>query len=305
MSHRLDAELVRRGHARSRARASELVVSGRVTVAGVTAHRPAQRVAPEDDVAVVPDPADRWVSRAAHKLLGALDAVEALAPGQLDPAGATCLDAGASTGGFTQVLLSRGAARVLALDVGHGQLDPVVAGDPRVVVREGCNVRDLAPGDPNLDPVPTLVVADLSFISLTLVLPALVAAAPGADLLVMVKPQFEVGRERLARDGVVTSPALRTEAVTTVARTASRLGAETRAVLPSELPGETGNREYFLWLRSPRVVPSGAASGAAPAAPPDGLPGALADALADAVALAVTEDRPVLVRPAPEATHEP
>lgn len=292
VSTRLDAELVRRGHARSRARATELVDAGRVTVAGVTAHRPAQRVTPDDDVRVIPDAADRWVSRAAHKLLGALDAADLLAPGEITPAGATCLDAGASTGGFTQVLLARGAARVVAADVGHGQLDPLVAGDPRVVVREGLNVRDLDPGDPDLEPAPALVVADLSFISLTLVLPALMAvAAPGADLLVMVKPQFEVGRERLARDGVVTSPALRSEAVTTVARAALARGAGVRAVLPSGLPGETGNREYFLWLRLP--------TSPAPGAPTGGPPDAVSRGVVEAVTTAVNEDRPVLVRPAP------
>ena len=297
MSHRLDAELVRRGHARSRARAIELVGAGRVTVGGVPALRPAQRITPDADVVVAPDSSDAWVSRAAHKLLGALAAVEALVPGGLEPAGAVCLDAGASTGGFTQVLLARGAARVVAADVGHDQLDPVVAGDPRVVVREGLNVRDLDPQDPDLTPAPRLVVADLSFISLTLVLPALIgAAAPGADLLVMVKPQFEVGRERLARDGVVTSPTLRAESVATVARAALASGAEVRAVLPSELPGETGNREYFLWLRR--------SAGPGPATPSAPSPDAVA-AVTAAVTTAVVEARPVLVQPAPEASHEP
>jgi 23S rRNA (cytidine1920-2'-O)/16S rRNA (cytidine1409-2'-O)-methyltransferase len=209
-------------------------------------------VTAEHDVAVATDESDPgFASRAGHKLAGALVALGDRGP---DVRGRVCLDAGASTGGFTDVLLRRGAARVVAVDVGHGQLLPELAQDARVESREGVNVRDLAPGD--VDPAPGLVVADLSFISLTLVLPALVGvAAPGADLLVMVKPQFEVGRERLGSGGVVREPALRAAAVVDVARAARALGLDVLAVLPSVLPGPSGNVEYFLWLRRDEPAP--------------------------------------------------
>src|SRR5665647_770137 len=169
-SARLDAELVRRGLARSRGRAAALVAQGRVRVGDVVARKASQPVPEAAALSIVPDEATEYVSRAAHKLAGALDAINALAPGALQPAGAWCLDAGASTGGFTQVLLERGAAHVVAVDVGHDQIAPVVAADPRVTVREGVNVRRLSPQDVG-GPV-DLVVADLSFISLTVVLPA-------------------------------------------------------------------------------------------------------------------------------------
>ncbi|WP_199421857.1 TlyA family RNA methyltransferase [Actinotalea solisilvae] len=248
---RLDTELVRRGLVRSRTRAAALVAGGHVRVGGAVVTRAAHPVE-VTDVLDVDQPGSAYVSRAAHKLAGALDAL-ADVPGAPDPHGRWCLDAGASTGGFTQVLLERGAAHVWAVDVGHGQLDPVVAADPRVTSREGVNVRDLRVGD--LPRPADLVVADLSFISLRLVVGPLVdAAAPGADLLVMVKPQFEVGRERLARTGVVTSPDLRHEAVAAVADAARTAGAQLRAVVPSLLPGENGNHEYFLWLTRPAAV---------------------------------------------------
>lgn len=246
---RLDGELVRRGLARSRRRATELVGQGRVLVGDVRAQKASQPVSSSDELRVAGEEVE-YVSRAAHKLLGALDRIDALAPGALPVTGRLCLDAGASTGGFTQVLLERGAARVTAVDVGHGQLAAQLRDDPRVVVREGVNVRDLDRED--LDHPPGLVVADLSFISLALVLPALVGVcAPAGSLLVMVKPQFEVGRERLGNGGVVRSPEHRTEAVLHVAAVAATTGAEVRAVIPSPLPGATGNREYFLWLTVP------------------------------------------------------
>lgn len=256
---RLDAELVRRGLARSRGRAAELIAQGRVRVAGTVATKLSRPVA-EDDQLTVEDAGADYVSRGAHKLLGALDDLRALGTGP-EPRGARCLDAGASTGGFTQVLLERGAAHVLAVDVGHGQLDPAVADDARVTVREGCNVRDLRPDDV---PGPVdLVVADLSFISLGLVLAPLVGVVtPGGDLLLLVKPQFEVGRGRTV-DGVVTAPALRADAVAAVAE-AVPPAARVAAVLPSRLPGPAGNLEYFLWLA---VAPSGQdAPGPAPGA---------------------------------------
>lgn len=251
MTTRLDTELVRRGLARSRRQAGELIAAGRVSVDGAPALRSATQVDPVGDLRVAADPRDEgYASRGAHKLAGALDAFGAAggAPG-LDVAGRDCLDAGASTGGFTDVLLRRGARRVVAVDVGHGQLRAELAADARVDSREGVNVRDLRAGD--VVPAPTLVVADLSFISLTLVLPALVdVAADGADLVVMVKPQFEVGRERLGSGGVVREPALRAEAVVAVARAAAELGLAVRAVAPSPLPGPSGNVEFFLWLRA-------------------------------------------------------
>jgi 23S rRNA (cytidine1920-2'-O)/16S rRNA (cytidine1409-2'-O)-methyltransferase len=246
---RLDAELVRRGLARSREHAAELVDAGRVTVGGQTAAKPATQVDAAAAVVVTdPAPADAWVGRGAGKLDGALDALAArgLAP---EVTGRVCLDAGASTGGFTQVLLGRGAACVHAVDVGYGQLAWPLRTDERVRVHERTNVRDLVAG--SLDPVPDLVVADLSFISLRLVLPALAAVtAPGADHLLMVKPQFEVGRERVGAGGVVRDPALRASAVVDVCTAAAGHGLATRAVTASPLPGPAGNVEYFVLLRA-------------------------------------------------------
>ncbi|WP_369054024.1 TlyA family RNA methyltransferase [Kineococcus terrestris] len=239
---RLDAELVRRGLARSRQQAGELVAAGRVRVQGSTAAKPATQV----DLAaaiVVEGGADGhdWVSRGAHKLLGALDAFAVPVTGR------RCLDAGASTGGFTDVLLRRGAGHVVAVDVGYGQLAWSLRQDPRVTVLERTNVRTLDPA--LVAPAPSLVVADLSFISLTLVLPALVAcAAPEADHVLMVKPQFEVGREALGTGGVVRSAALRADAVRRVAAAAAAAGAGVRGVAASPLPGPSGNVEYFLHL---------------------------------------------------------
>ena len=246
MTTRLDTELVRRGLARSRRHAGELIAAGRVTVDGSAVARSAVQVTDERQVAVQADDDDPgYASRAGHKLAGALDA---LGPDGPVVAGRHCLDAGASTGGFTDVLLRRGAATVVAVDVGHDQLVDELRQDPRVDVREGVNVRTLSRGD--ITPEPALVVADLSFISLTLVLPALVdVARPDADLLLMVKPQFEVGRERLGSGGVVRVPGLWVESVLGVARAAAELGLEARDVVRSPLPGPSGNIEFFLWLR--------------------------------------------------------
>jgi 23S rRNA (cytidine1920-2'-O)/16S rRNA (cytidine1409-2'-O)-methyltransferase len=243
---RLDAELVRRGLARSREQAAELVANGRVEVRGSTAQKPAAMVDPADPVRVLDgEGAGDYVSRGAHKLLGAL---AAFAPGGLSVAGRRCLDAGASTGGFTEVLLRAGAAEVVAVDVGYGQMAWSLRTDPRVRVVERTNVRSLAP-EAIGGPVGA-TVADLSFISLRLVLPALTACtAPDGDLLPMVKPQFEVGRERVGAGGVVRDPALRAEAVRHVAGTAWRLGWGTAGVVASPLPGPSGNVEFFLWLR--------------------------------------------------------
>jgi 23S rRNA (cytidine1920-2'-O)/16S rRNA (cytidine1409-2'-O)-methyltransferase len=241
---RLDAELVRRRLARSRDHAAELIGQGRVTVGGVVAAKPATAV-PVDAAVVVLEaehPVD-FVSRGGHKLCGAL----ADLPG-LVVAGRNALDAGASTGGFTDCLLRAGVASVVAVDVGYGQLAWALRQNPRVTVIDRTNVRNLAPGQ--LPAPPDLVVADLSFISLTLALPALTKlAASDADMLLLVKPQFEVGRDRLGKGGVVRDPAQRAEAVISVAAAAAELGWGVSGVCASRLPGPAGNVEYFLWLR--------------------------------------------------------
>lgn len=244
---RLDAELVRRGLARSRRDAAALVAAGRVRVAGVAVTRPAAVTAESDAVEVERPDVAGYASRAAFKLAGALDALgDAGEPVEVE--GAPCLDLGASTGGFTDVLLRRGASRVVAVDVGHDQLVDRLRTDPRVDVREGVNARALEPAD--LPGEPAVVVGDLSFISLTLVLPAVArCAGPTTDVLLMVKPQFEVGRERLGAGGVVRDAGLREDAVLTVLRAAAGLGLAPRAVVPSPLPGPNGNHEYFVRLR--------------------------------------------------------
>ena len=243
---RLDAELVRRGLARSREHAATLIQDGRVTVSGTRATKPATGVTTDVAIVVREDPGSPdYVSRGGHKLAGALDAFEPLG---LVVAGRRCLDAGASTGGFTDVLLRRGAARVVAVDVGYGQLAWSLRQDERVVVHDRTNVRDLSPAVVG-EPV-EVVVGDLSFISLRLVLDALLSVcAPDADLALMVKPQFEVGKDRVGKGGVVREPELRAEAVRTVAEAAAARGWGARAVAASPLPGPSGNREFFLWLR--------------------------------------------------------
>jgi len=239
---RLDAELVRRGLARSREQARDLVDAGRVRVGGIVVTKPASGVDASASVTVAATTGDDYVSRGALKLAGALDAL-----GGPPISGRRCLDAGASTGGFTDVLLRRGAAGVVAVDVGYGQLAWRLRTDPRVQTLERRNVRDLTPEQIG-GPV-QLVVADLSFISLGVVLPALArCAAADADLMLMVKPQFEVGRGQVGRGGVVREPALREQAVASVAAAADALGLGVRDVAASPLPGPAGNVEYFLWL---------------------------------------------------------
>ncbi len=240
---RLDAELVHRGLARSREHAQTLVEEGRVVLGGVVATKSATQVDGSSSIVVREgDDGPDYVSRGAHKLIGALDAFD------LPVEGRRALDAGASTGGFSDVLLRRGVTAVAAVDVGYGQLAWSVRSDPRVVVLDRTNVRDLVP---ELLPfVPDLVVADLSFISLALVLPALVGVVtPDADLVLMVKPQFEVGRGQVGAGGVVRDPALRSEAVRRIAAAASDLGLGVAGVVASPLPGPSGNVEYFLHLR--------------------------------------------------------
>jgi 23S rRNA (cytidine1920-2'-O)/16S rRNA (cytidine1409-2'-O)-methyltransferase len=243
---RLDAELVRRGLARSREHAAELVTAGRVTVSGATATKPATQVTTDVAILVAEDP-DRpdYVSRGGHKLAGAL---AVFGPLGLIVAGRRCLDAGASTGGFTDVLLRAGAREVVAVDVGYGQLAWSLRSDDRVQVHDRTNVREITTeliGGP-VD----VVVGDLSFISLELVLEPLVSVARvDGDLAMMVKPQFEVGKDRVGKGGVVREPALRAEAVAAVAARAASLGWGARAVARSPLPGPSGNVEFFLWLR--------------------------------------------------------
>jgi 23S rRNA (cytidine1920-2'-O)/16S rRNA (cytidine1409-2'-O)-methyltransferase len=239
---RLDAELVRRQLARSREQAGELIEAGRVQVRGNVATKAATGVEQDTPIRVLSDVDDPgYASRGAHKLAGALAEFAAL-----QVSGRRCLDAGASTGGFTDVLLRSGAREVIAVDVGYGQLVWALQSDPRVIVRDRTNVRTLTPEQ--LGGPVDLTVADLSFISLSLVLPALTACTV-TDLVPMVKPQFEVGRQRLGRGGVVREPALRAEAVLAVARAAAELGWGTAGVARSPLPGPSGNVEFFLWLR--------------------------------------------------------
>lgn len=266
--------------ARSREHARELIESGSVRVRGTVALKPATQVDQADPVIVDSGVEDTYVSRGAHKLIGALDAFA-----DIDLRHRDCLDAGASTGGFTQVLLERGAARVLAVDVGYGQLAWSVRSDPRVHSLERTNVRTLAAADVPFRP--SLIVADLSFIPLRLVLPALVEVAlPGADLLLMVKPQFEVGRESVG-DGVVRDPALRESAVLGVAEAARECGLEVWGVAASPLPGPRGNVEYFLRLHLPTdPLPSCAPGEVSTRTPPGGLSG---ESLREAVAVAVKE----------------
>lgn len=243
---RLDAELVRRGLARSRALAVTAIEEGRVRVDGRVVAKPATRVGP--DAVLEIDGETRYVSRAALKLIGALEAFD------VDPSGRLALDVGASTGGFTQVLLERGARDVIALDVGHGQLAPIVRADRRVRVVEGVNARTLdAAGlaaSSGTRESPDLVTADLSFISLTTVLPALVSTVAGpADFVLLVKPQFEVGRQGV-REGIVRDRAARHDAVSAVVWAAWDLGLETAGIIPSPVLGGNGNQEYLLWARS-------------------------------------------------------
>ncbi|MFC6094076.1 TlyA family RNA methyltransferase [Saccharothrix sp. BKS2] len=251
---RLDAELVRRGLARSREHASQLVAEGRVTVRGTVATKSATAVELDTALVVRVDDDPNYASRGAHKLVGALEAFSGVVV-----AGRRCLDAGASTGGFTDVLLRAGARQVVAADVGRGLLDWRLRTDDRVVVKDRTNVRSLAP-EAIGGPV-ELVVADLSFISLRLVLPALAACLEeGGDLLPMVKPQFEVGKERLGSGGVVRDPELRAEAVLDVVASAAGLGLRLHGVTASPLPGPSGNVEFFAWLRRGEPLPDEAAA---------------------------------------------
>lgn len=245
---RLDAALVARGLARSRTYASRLIAAGTVTVDDRPVLKASAQVADDQRIAVAE--ADHYVSRGAHKLIAALDAFDVPAAGRL------ALDVGASTGGFSQVLLERGARQVIALDVGHGQLSPAVAADSRVVCVEGVNARYLTSSSlaeaSGVALTPSLVVGDLSFISLTTVLPAVQASVmPDADFVLLIKPQFEVGRGGI-REGIVRDAALRADAVAGVLQAAWDLGLGTAGLIPSPIVGEHGNREFLVWLSARR-----------------------------------------------------
>ncbi|VXB62536.1 TlyA family RNA methyltransferase [Nocardioides sp. AX2bis] len=244
---RLDAELVRRGLARSREHAATLVADGRVKVGGMVARKPATGVTTDVALVVsVDDDRPDYVSRGGHKLAGALDD---LGPHGLRVDGRRVLDAGASTGGFTDVLLRAGAAEVVAVDVGYGQLAWRLQQHERVRVHDRTNVRDVT--TELVGGLVDLVVGDLSFISLRLLLEALVGVTePDGDLLLMVKPQFEVGKDRVGKGGVVRDPDLRAETVVAVCAAAARLGRGVVGVTTSKLPGPSGNVEFFVWLRS-------------------------------------------------------
>jgi 23S rRNA (cytidine1920-2'-O)/16S rRNA (cytidine1409-2'-O)-methyltransferase len=255
---RVDVELVRRGLVASRAEAQDAVRAGRVLVRGAPVTKVTTLVGGDEPLALT-GPARRFVSRGGEKLEAGLDAFD------VDPAARDCLDAGASTGGFTDCLLQRGARHVVAVDVGHGQLAWELRTDPRVTVLERTNVRDLRSAD--LPFAPSLLVADLSFISLRLVLATLIGlATPGADLVVLVKPQFEAGRELVGGGGVVRDPAVWREAVGVVAEAAGQAGAGALGVATSPITGPAGNVEFLLHARvgaEPSPVETDAAIGAA------------------------------------------
>ena len=244
MKQRLDVVLVERGLAASRERARAMILAGRVRVAGVVVSKAGHPTAADADVTLI-EPDHPYVSRGGVKLAHALDVFG------VDPSGRPALDVGASTGGFTDVLLRRGAVRVLALDVGHGQLDWRLRNDPRVLVMERVNARTLTP-----DALPPdartfdLAVMDLSFISVRHVLPAVVPVlVPGADLIVLVKPQFEAGRDEVGKGGLVRDPEVHARVIEEVAAAAGALGLSRVAMTESPITGTEGNREFFLHLR--------------------------------------------------------
>ncbi|OGR25511.1 MAG: hypothetical protein A2139_10795 [Desulfobacca sp. RBG_16_60_12] len=246
MKTRLDQLLVARGLAQSRAQAQALILAGRVVVEGL-AQPKAGALVPEAGQITLKESAP-FVSRGGEKLAGALDHF------QVSPAGKVALDTGASTGGFTHVLLTRAASKVYAVDVGYGQLDAGLRTDPRVVVLERLNIRHLPP---TAIPEPIdLATLDLSFISLTLVLPKILEfLAPGGAIVALVKPQFEVGKGQVGKGGGVRDPRLQQEAVARVAAAAATLGLKVSPAFPSPLKGPKGNQEYFLYLIRPGEPP--------------------------------------------------
>lgn len=244
MTARLDAAMAARGLARSRTHAVALIAAGLVTVDGRAVVKASTPVTDDADIAVAS--ADHYVSRAAHKLIAGLDAFD------VDVAGRVALDMGASTGGFTQVLRERGAAPVIAVDVGHGQLAASVARDPGVIAVEGFNVRHMTPATladaGGTEESPSVITGDLSFISLAHVLPAVRGvAADDADVVLLIKPQFEVGRTAV-KGGLVTNPTLRADAVAGVLWAAWDAGLGTLGIVPSPILGTKGNSEYIAHL---------------------------------------------------------
>jgi 23S rRNA (cytidine1920-2'-O)/16S rRNA (cytidine1409-2'-O)-methyltransferase len=238
---RLDVVLVDRGLAPSRERARALILAGQVTVGGRVASKAGTPVAEDADVALVA-PDHPYVGRGGIKLAHALDAFG------IDPAGRTAIDVGASTGGFTDVLLRRGVRRVVAIDVGRGQLDWRLRTDPRVTVREGVNARALTRGE--VPDAADLATIDVSFISLGHILPAVAhLLPPGADVVALVKPQFEAGREQVGPRGIVRDPAVHEAVLARVTAEAAACGLTRVAMTPSPIAGATGNREFFLHLR--------------------------------------------------------
>lgn len=240
---RLDDALVARGLYPSRARARDAVKRGTISVDGVIATKPAQSVGDETEIAVA-DPARKYVSRAALKLIAGLDHF-ALSPETLD-----CLDIGASTGGFTQVLIERRARHVTAIDAGHGQLAAPLRDDPRITLIEGLNARDL--GQAHLATAPDFIVCDVSFIPLTLALPpALALAKPGAKLVALIKPQFEAGREAIGRGGLVSDRATHEAVTRAIARFLEARSWQVKGVIPSPIEGGEGNREFLIAAELP------------------------------------------------------
>jgi 23S rRNA (cytidine1920-2'-O)/16S rRNA (cytidine1409-2'-O)-methyltransferase len=257
LSNRLDVVLVERGLARSRNQAVALIDAERVIVAGQVARKASQTVADDAELRILE--AIDYVSRAGHKLAGALDAFA-----EIEIEGKLALDVGASTGGFTEVLLRRGARQVVALDVGHGQLVPELARNRKVINLQGFNARELSPEtlkdataelgvtiDVAKAPI-DVVVSDLSFISLTLVLPAMVSIAPNAQYVLLIKPQFEVGKQSLSAHGIVNDHRLRAGAIKQVVDCAESLGMYVQGLEKSSLPGTHGNIEYLLWINAIR-----------------------------------------------------
>ena len=238
--------MVKRGLAASRDRAQAMIAEGRVLVDGIPLAKPAKKLLPDAKITTTA-PDIPWVSRGALKLVGGLEAFP-----MIDPAGLSCADIGASTGGFTEVLLARGAAHVVAVDVGHGQLHPKLADDPRVTSREGLNARHLTADD--FAASPKLIVCDASFISLTKVLPvAMVLAAPEALLLALVKPQFEVGRAQIGKGGIVRDRQAVADAVARIEHwLAADMGWELIGTTASPIDGQDGNREFLLAGRKSR-----------------------------------------------------
>jgi 23S rRNA (cytidine1920-2'-O)/16S rRNA (cytidine1409-2'-O)-methyltransferase len=240
---RLDHLVIARGFADSRTKAQALIMAGRVLVDGQPVTKAGAQVADDAEI-TLKSPPSQYVSRGGDKLAAALDHFA------VDPAGKVVMDVGASTGGFSHVLLLRNARRIYAVDVGYGQLDPLIRKDPRVVVLERTNIRVL-PREAILEPI-DLATLDLSFISLTLVIPKILEfLRPGGEILVLVKPQFEVGKGKVGKGGVVRDPQVQKEAVDKVSRTAKGLGLEVSQAFPSPLKGPKGNQEYFLCLKAP------------------------------------------------------